>query len=80
LLSVFDLESVRDKKVQVKLDEFKKLYIYQDNLNQQEKNRMSNLKSELYKYLDPNDPELSLIDIDEATEKLKSLMDEMKVN
>ena len=80
LLSVFDLESVRDKNVQVKLDEFKKLYINQENLNGHEKNKLANLKIELYKYLDPNDPALSLVDIDEATEKLKSLMDEMKVN
>lgn len=80
LLSVFDLKTVRDTKIQEKLDEFKNLYINQDKINEQQKNRLSKLRIELYKYLDPNDPELSLIDIDEATEKLKSLMDELKVN
>lgn len=80
LLSVFDLKTVRDTKIQEKLDEFKNLYINQEKINEQQRIRMTELKIELYKYLDPNDPELSLVDIDEATKKLKSLMDELKVN
>lgn len=80
LLSVFELKAVRDTKIQEKLDEFKRLYIHQDRISDQKKARLEKLKNELYKYLDPNDPELSLVDVDIATEKLKSLMDELKVN
>lgn len=80
LLSLFDLKSVRYQKIQEQLDEFKQLYINQDQLSDNEKSRLEKIKNELYEYLDHNDPELSLVDIDNATEKLKKLMNELKVN
>ena len=80
LLSLFDLKSVRYEKIQIKLDEFKKLYTNKDALSEGEKKKLENIKNELYKYLDPNDPELSLADMDDATERLKKLMNELKVN
>jgi hypothetical protein len=39
---------------------------------------MNKLKIELTSFLDPDDPELSLIDIEENTNKLKTLLNDLK--
>jgi predicted ATPase len=78
LFSVFDLKSVRDANVQEKIDRFKALYINKENLNDDKKSEMNKLKIELTSFLDPDDPELSLIDIEENTNKLKTLLNDLK--
>ena len=54
------------------------MYINKANLSQVEKARMQELKNELMDYLDPDDPELSLIDIEKNTIKLKNLLNELE--
>ena len=78
LLSVFELKSVRNPEVQQKLDKFKLLYIKKENLNNSETKEFNELKSELDKYLDPEDPSLSLINIKEDSKKLESLLKSLK--
>jgi predicted ATPase len=78
LLSVFDLESVRDKDVQKKIDKFKNLYLNKEKLDRDKIEKMQELKNELMGYLDPDDPELSLINIEKSTNNLKNLLDELE--
>lgn len=80
LLSVFELKSVRNPEVQEKIDRFKSLYINKENLNSSELNEFNELKSELEKYLDPEDPSLSLINIKEDSKKLEALLKSLKSN
>jgi len=47
LFSVFDLKSVRDAKVQEKIDKFKDLYINNENLNNDDKAKMNILINEV---------------------------------
>lgn len=80
LLSVFDLDSVRYHKVQEKIDKFQKLYIDKEHLDENETNKMKKLENELKSYLDPDDPELAMLDIKENTNKLKNLIIELEGN
>ena len=80
LLSVFELKSVRNPEVQEKIDTFKSLYINKEKLNSSELNEFNELKSELEKYLDPEDPSLSLINIKEDSKKLEALLKSLKSN
>ncbi|SFB11376.1 AAA family ATPase [Clostridium frigidicarnis] len=80
LLSVFELKSVRNPEVQQKLDRFKMLYINKEKLIDSELNEFNELKKELEKYLDPEDPSLSLINIKEDSKKLESLLQRLKLN
>ncbi|EJO5347322.1 AAA family ATPase [Clostridium botulinum] len=80
LLSVFELKSVRNPEVQQKLDRFKSLYINKEKLNHSELNEFNELKNELEKYLDPEDPSLSLINIKEDSKKLESLLKKIQLN
>lgn len=80
LLSVFKLKSVRNLEIQQKLDKFKILYVNQEKLNNSELNEFNELKNELEKYLDPEDPSLSLINIKEDSKKLESLLQNLKSN
>ncbi|NFG40381.1 ATP-binding protein [Clostridium botulinum] len=78
LLSVFELKSVRNPEVQKKIDKFKSLYINKEKLNSGELSEFNALKSELEKYLDPEDPSLSLINIKEDSKKLEILLKNLK--
>lgn len=78
LLSVFELKSVRNPEVQEKIDKFKSLYINKENLNSGELSEFNELKNELEKYLDPEDPSLSLINIKEDSKKLEALLKNLK--
>lgn len=80
LLSVFELKTVRNPEVQQKLDKFKALYVNKESLNDSELNEFNDLKGELEKYLDPEDPSLSLIKIKEDSNKLESLLQSLKLN
>ncbi|SUY48136.1 ATP-dependent OLD family endonuclease [Clostridium putrefaciens] len=80
LLSVFELKSVRNPEVQQQLDKFKMLYINKEKLNHSELAEFNELKNELEKYLDPEDPSLSLIKIKEDSNKLESLLQNLKLN
>lgn len=80
LLSVFELKSVRNPEMQQKLDKFKMLYINKEKLTNSELDEFNKLKSELEKYLDSEDPSLSLINIKEDSKKLESLLQSLKSN
>ena len=80
LLSVFELKSVRNPEVQEKIDKFKSLYINKENLNSSELSEFNELKNELEKYLDPEDPSLSLINIKEDSKKLEALLKNLKAS
>ncbi|MGV8983895.1 AAA family ATPase [Clostridium sp.] len=80
LLSVFQLDSVRNPEVQNRLDRFKELYVNNSNLNEKEKTEMNSLKRELEKYLDPEDPSLSLVNLDKNSNKLEALINQLKSN
>lgn len=80
LLSVFELESVRNLEVQQKLDKFKRLYINKEKLSDSELNEFDKLKNELEKYLDPEDPSLSLINIKENSKKLETILQKLRLN
>ena len=80
LLSVFELKSVRNPEVQEKIDKFKSLYINKEKLNISELNEFNELKNELEKYLDPEDPSLSLINIKEDSKKLEALLKNLKAS
>lgn len=78
LLSVFQLDSVRNPEVQKNLDRFKALYVNNSNLNNKERLEMNTLKNELEKYLDLEDPSLFLVNNDENPKKLESLFNQLK--
>jgi predicted ATPase len=78
LLSVFQLESVRSPEVQKKINRFKELYINKSKLNNNEHIEMNLLRKELEKYLDPEDPSLSLLRLEENSKKLESLLNQIK--
>lgn len=80
LLSVFELRSVRNPEVQEKIDRFKLLFINKEKLTSVELNELNELKNELEKYLDPEDPSLSLINIKEDSKKLESLLKSLKAS
>jgi predicted ATPase len=80
LLSVFELKSVRNPEVQEKIDRFKSLYINKEKLNSGELSEFNELKNELEKYLDPEDPSLSLINIKEDSKKLEALLKNLKAS
>lgn len=80
LLSVFELKSVRNPEVQEKIDRFKMLYINKEKLNSGELSEFNELKNELEKYLDPEDPSLSLINIKEDSKKLEALLKNLKAS
>lgn len=80
LLSVFELKSVRNPEVQEKIDKFKLLYINKESLNSSELNEFNELKNELEKYLDPEDPSLSLINLKEDSKKLEELLKDLKAS
>jgi hypothetical protein len=78
LLSIFDLESVRDINIQEKLDEYKNMYMCKDKLNKEALKKMNDLRNEIYKYIDPNDPELALINIEKTTVEMKEVLEKLK--
>ncbi|MCB2291854.1 AAA family ATPase [Clostridium sp. CS001] len=78
LLSVFELKSVRNPEIQNKLDEFKQLFVNKDKLNNDELDLMNVLRNELEKYLNPEDPSLSLVNLEENSNKLESLLNKLK--
>ncbi|MFT5874375.1 MAG: putative ATPase [Clostridium sp.] len=80
LLSVFQLESIRNPEVQKILDRFKALYVNNSNLNAKEQVEMNLLRKELEKYLDPEDPALSLVNLDENSNKLEAIINQLKTN
>ncbi|URZ01940.1 AAA family ATPase [Clostridium felsineum] len=80
LLSVFELKSVRNPEIQEKIDKFKSLYINKEKLNSRELSEFNELKNELEKYLDPEDPSLSLINIKEDSKKLEALLKNLKAS
>lgn len=80
LLSVFELKSVRNPEVQEKIDKFKSLYINKEKLSSGELSEFNELKNELEKYLDPEDPSLSLINIKEDSKKLEALLKNLKAS
>jgi predicted ATPase len=78
LLSVFELKSVRNPEIQNKLDKFKQLFVNKDKLNNDELAQMNVLRNELEKYLDPEDPSLSLVNLEDSSNKLESLLNKLK--
>lgn len=80
LLSVFQLDSIRNPEVQKNLDRFKALYVNNSNLDNNDRLEMNTLKKELEKYLDPEDPSLSLVNLDRNSKKLESLLNQLKSN
>ena len=78
LLSIFNINSVRDINVQQSLDRLKELYVSGEKIDDSQKNELETLKNELTSFLNPNDPELSLISVDVTTEKLKKLLKDLE--
>ena len=78
LIDVFELDVLRDFEVQEKLNRYKKMYFKKDSLSNRDKGEMEKLKKELYSIIDPNDPEISLLDIDKTKLYLEETLKELK--
>jgi predicted ATP-dependent endonuclease of OLD family len=77
-LSIFGINGVRNPYIENILREYKELYFNREKLDKKQIVRMEKLKKELDTELDPNDPELNLIDVKQRTIELDKLIDELK--
>lgn len=80
LTSIFELETLRNEEMENNIKEYRELF-FNKNVNSDEQNqRLKELESIIYKYLDPNDPAISMLEFENGTmelkEKLKKLVGE----
>jgi predicted ATP-binding protein involved in virulence len=71
LTSVFDLDTVRNKKMDDEIEEYRNLYFSQEKNSEEQQKRFKELKEKITKYLDPNDPAISMLEFENGTKKLK---------
>lgn len=70
LTSIFDLKTLRNETIEKDIQEYRKLYFMDKEKTNEEKERLQELKEKL-NYLNPNDPDIALIDFEKETNALK---------
>lgn len=78
LTSIFDLETLRNEKMEKNIKEYRELFFNRESNSIEENQRLEELENIIYKYLDPNDPAISMLEFENGTmelkEKLKKLV------
>ena len=78
LLSIFNVSTVRNIKLQKIINEYRKLYEKKELANQEELRRLEELKQTISREANPNDIEVQLMDAKMDSEKLNKILDKYR--
>lgn len=78
LLSIFNVSTVRNQKLQELLNEYRSLYAKQELATAQELKRLAELKEKIKQEANPNDIEVQLMESKINTEKLNEILNKYK--
>lgn len=77
LTSIFDLETLRNEKMEKNIQEYRELFFNKEFNSPEQKKRLEELRDILHKYLDPNDPVISMIEFENGTMELKEKLKQL---
>ncbi len=78
LISIFNVSTVRNQKLQELLNEYRSLYAKQELATAQELKRLAELKGKIKQEANPNDIEVQLMESKINTEKLNEILNKYK--
>lgn len=70
LTSLFELKTLRDEQMERDIKRYKEL-VFLSSHSSEEKKEMEALKDKITKYIDPNDPDVAMIEFEKGTNELK---------
>ncbi len=77
LISLFELKTLRNEKMESDIKEFRRLFFNSSKNTKEEQERLEKLQEEINEYLDPNDPDIAMIEFEKDTIKLKEKLEQL---